>query len=58
MEIYIKAGAEEKDLKRQKALEAVGFTVLRFEDSMILDHLTTALSIVEQEVESLAKLKN
>ena len=54
---HLMDGAEMKDLKIQKALEAVGFTFLRFEDGMILNHLSLALGIIEQEVERLAKLK-
>lgn len=48
-------GADTKDLKRQKKLESIGFTVLRFEDSIILNHLTIALSIIEQEIERIVK---
>lgn len=32
-------GAKEKDDKRQKALEAVGFTVLRFDDAQVLKNI-------------------
>ncbi len=46
-------GAKERDEKRQQALEDVGFTVLRFEDNMILNNLSTTLSIIEQEVKRL-----
>jgi very-short-patch-repair endonuclease len=51
-------GAKEKDLKRQRTLENLGFTVLRFEDSAIINNLTWVLSIIEQEVESLKIAKN
>jgi very-short-patch-repair endonuclease len=43
-------GAEQKDLKRQRTLETLGFTFLRFEDGMILNHLGTAQQIIEQEI--------
>jgi very-short-patch-repair endonuclease len=52
---HLLPGAKERDLKRQCELEAVGFTVLRFEDSMVLNHLTTALGIIQQETEHLAE---
>ena len=53
---HLLPGAEERDLKRQHELEALSFTVLRFEDGMVLNHLSTTLSIIQQEVERLAKL--
>jgi len=53
---HLQEGASEKDSIRQKKLEEVGFTVLRFEDSMILNNLTLAISIIEQEVERLKRL--
>jgi very-short-patch-repair endonuclease len=46
-------GSEEKDMVRQIKLEEVGFTILRFEDGMILNHLSTTLSIIEQEIKRL-----
>lgn len=54
---HLLEGAEKKDLKRQSALEAIGFTFLRFDDGMILSNLSLTLSIIEQEVELLAKQK-
>nr|WP_321451184.1 DUF559 domain-containing protein [uncultured Carboxylicivirga sp.] len=48
-------GAAEKDARRDALLQEVGFKVLRFDDSMILDHLTTTLGIVAQEVEERKK---
>lgn len=47
-----------KDVKRQKDLEAIGFTFLRFEDNMILDNLSLTLSILEQEIKKLETLNN
>lgn len=52
---HLLPGAEEKDLVRQHELEAVGFTVLRFEDSMVLNNLGTTITIIQQEVERLTK---
>ena len=52
---HLLPGAYEKDLKRQHELEKVGFTVLRFEDSMVLNNLTTAIGIIQQEIERLEK---
>ncbi len=49
-------GAVEKDAKRDRGLEAVGFKVLHFDDSMVLNHLTTTLGIIEQEVIERKKL--
>lgn len=46
-------GAEERDMIRQKNLEEIGFTVLCFDDGMILNHLTTAIAIIEQEIKRL-----
>ncbi len=43
-------GAEEKDRRRDKNLEDVGFTILRFDDSMVINHLTTTLGIIETTV--------
>jgi len=51
-------GADERDRKRDAALEAVGFKVLRFDDSMVLNHLTTTLGIIEQEVKERKVLFN
>ena len=50
---HLLEGAEKKDLKRQRALENVGFTVLRFEDNVIINNMTWVLSIIEQEVQRL-----
>jgi very-short-patch-repair endonuclease len=50
-------GAAEKDQKRQQKLEEAGFTVLRFDDSMILNNLGLTLSIIQQEVEKLVEKK-
>jgi very-short-patch-repair endonuclease len=51
---HLLEGAAEKDQIRQQNLEKAGFTVLRFEDSMVLNNLGVTLSIIEQEVEKLA----
>lgn len=48
-------GAEIKDVKRQKALEEIGFTFLRFEDGMVINHIGMVCSIVEQEIEEKKK---
>ena len=53
---HLLEGAKEKDLKRQRTLENLGFTVLRFEDSAIINNLTWVLSIIEQEVKLLKDL--
>ena len=47
-------GAEKKDQTRQRKLEQAGFTVLRFEDGAVLNNLSMALTIIEQEVKELA----
>jgi very-short-patch-repair endonuclease len=51
-------GADIKDSRRQKQLEEVGFKVLRFEDSAVINNLFWTQSIVEQEVKSLSKSKS
>ena len=54
---HLMEGAAEKDKKRQQKLEEAGFTVLRFDDGMILNNLGLTLSIIQQEVEKLAEKK-
>lgn len=48
---HLLEGADIKDAKRQKALEKIGFKVLRFEDSIVLNNLNTTATIIEQEIE-------
>ncbi len=48
---HLVEGAAERDQKRDKDLEAIGFKVLRFEDGMILNDLSLTLSIIEQVIE-------
>lgn len=45
--------AKERDLKRQQKLEQAGFTVIRFEDNAIINHLSWVLSFLEQEMKKL-----
>jgi len=52
---HLMEGADVKDLHRQKRLEQVGFTVLRFEDNAVVNNLFWAQSIIEQKVEFLLK---
>lgn len=52
---HLVEGAHIKDSARQKKLEQVGFTVLRFEDSAVINNLSWIQSILEQKVEDLSK---
>ncbi len=55
---HLLEGAAEKDILRQRTLEEVGFTVLRFEDGAVINNLSWVLSIIEQEVSGLAGNNN
>jgi very-short-patch-repair endonuclease len=50
-------GAKEKDEKRQLELEQSGFTVIRFEDGVVLNNISWVTSIIEQEIKKLEKIK-
>ncbi|MBR8537018.1 DUF559 domain-containing protein [Carboxylicivirga sediminis] len=43
-------GADGRDELRDKALENVGFKILRFADDMVIDNLSLTQSIIEQTV--------
>ncbi|WP_190809864.1 endonuclease domain-containing protein [Flagellimonas sp. S3867] len=47
-EVHMNPTAEEKDLKRTKNLEGLGFTVIRFENKMVFENLRSVL----QEIRS------
>ncbi|UJH90448.1 endonuclease domain-containing protein [Antarcticibacterium sp. 1MA-6-2] len=42
-QVHLNALAEEKDRRREKELEAMGFTVLRFENKMVFENLDSVL---------------
>ena len=42
-EVHLNSTAEEKDLKRTEYLEGLGFKVIRFENKMVFDFLTSVL---------------
>lgn len=44
-------GAAEKDAIRQQALEAIGFTVLRFTDEQVLNHMGWVHDYLEEWIE-------
>jgi very-short-patch-repair endonuclease len=48
---HLLEGAQDRDEKRQKALEDVGFKVIRFEDGIVINHIGLVCTIVEQEIE-------
>ncbi|WP_346818154.1 endonuclease domain-containing protein [Mesonia mobilis] len=50
-EIHKNATAEEKDRKRDKRLEELGFKVLRFENKMVFDFLPSILKEIEDNFE-------
>jgi very-short-patch-repair endonuclease len=50
-EVHKNATAEEKDRKRDKRLEELGFKVLRFENKMIFDFLPSVLKEIEDNFE-------
>ena len=43
-QIHMNPTAEENDERRTKHLENLGFTVLRFENKMVFDHLDSVIS--------------
>ncbi len=45
-EIHNTPQAQEKDQKRTKRLNELGFTVIRFENKMVFDHLESVLSAI------------
>ncbi|MEP6261531.1 MAG: endonuclease domain-containing protein [Gillisia sp.] len=42
-EVHLNAAAEEKDRKREKGLEEMGFTIIRFENKMVVENLASVL---------------
>ena len=44
-----------KDLQKQKDLEAAGFTILRFDDELVLNHIGIVKVRIEEEIERLEK---
>ena len=50
-EIHKNATAEEKDRKRDKRLEELGFKVLRFENKMVFDFLPSVLKEIDDNFE-------
>ena len=50
-EVHKNAVAEEKDRKRDKRLEELGFKVLRFENKMVFDFLPSILKEIEDNFE-------
>jgi len=46
-----------KDKIRQKILEEAGFTVLRFEDDVVLNNMSMVLTVLEQEIHQLESAK-
>ncbi|MDA3892614.1 MAG: endonuclease domain-containing protein [Salinivirgaceae bacterium] len=53
---HLLPGADKKDLKRQTKLEELDFTVIRFEDGMVINHIGTVCTIVEQTVKEQEEL--
>jgi very-short-patch-repair endonuclease len=51
-------GAAERDKNRQTQLEQAGFTVLRFDDNTVINHLNMVTTIIQQEIERLANLQS
>lgn len=50
-EIHKNATAEEKDRKRDKRLEELGFKIIRFENKMVFDFLPSVLKEIEDNFE-------
>jgi very-short-patch-repair endonuclease len=50
-------GAKEKDEKRRLELEQVGFTVICFEDGVVLNNIGWVTSIIEQEINKIKKTR-
>ena len=50
-------GAFERDEKRQRDLEAIGFTVLRFDDEAILKHINQVIGYLEDWADEKNKLR-
>lgn len=42
-QVHLNAAAEEKDRKREKVLEEMGFTIIRFENKMVFENLVSVL---------------
>ena len=51
--IHFKEGQAEKDSKRQKRLESLGVTVIRFNDSDVKNNLDWVLSEIRKTIEQL-----
>ena len=50
-EVHKNATAEEKDRKRDKILEELGFKIIRFENKMVFDFLPSVLKEIEDNFE-------
>lgn len=46
--VHQNATVQEKDLKRTEQLEALGFTIIRFENRMVFDLLPSVLKEIEE----------
>ncbi len=51
-EVHMNAAAAEKDFKRDNDLEALGFTVLRFENKMVFENLSSVLREIKDNFKS------
>ncbi len=47
-EVHLNAYSEEKDRRREKVLEEMGFKVLRFENKMVFDNLQSVLQEIKE----------
>lgn len=50
---HIKEGQQEKDTRRQKRLESLGVTVIRFRDLYVKNNLSWVLGEIRKEIERL-----
>ena len=48
-EVHFEPSRYEKDLERDKRLNALGYRVLRFENQFAFDHLSSALNTIKSE---------
>ena len=46
-QVHFNSNAEEYDRKREKDLEALGFTIIRFENKMVFDFLPSVLKNIK-----------
>ena len=51
-QVHFNNTAEEYDMKRQKAIEDLGFTVIRFENKMVFDFLPSVLKDIKDQFKS------